>query len=66
MHAWDVAQASGQTIVVSDALSSYVLERARELISPQIRDGENFAAEVATGPDAGNLERLIAFTGRAA
>jgi uncharacterized protein (TIGR03086 family) len=66
VHAWDVAQASGQTIVVSDALSSYVLERARELISPQIRDGENFAAEVATGPDAGNLERLIAFTGRAA
>jgi len=66
VHAWDFAQASGQTIAVNDRLSSYVLDRAREIITPQVRDGENFAAEVATGPDAGNLERLVAFTGRAA
>jgi len=66
VHAWDFAQASGQTVVVNDTLSSYVLDRAREIISPQARDGENFAAEIQTGPDAGNLERLIAFTGRAA
>jgi hypothetical protein len=49
---------------VNDTLSAYVLDRAREVIAPQMRDGETFALEVSTGPDAGNLERLIAFAGR--
>jgi uncharacterized protein (TIGR03086 family) len=64
VHAWDVAQATSQEITVSEGLSDYVLGLSRELIAPQMRDGDRFAAEVAVGPDAGNLERLVAFTGR--
>jgi uncharacterized protein (TIGR03086 family) len=64
VHAWDLATATGQAVVVSDAVSDYVLAHARELIAPAARDGDRFAAEIAAGPDAGSLERLVAFTGR--
>jgi uncharacterized protein (TIGR03086 family) len=66
VHAWDFAQATAQTITVDDALSGYVLERGRSLIAPQMRDGDNFAAELEVGSDADNLTRLVAFTGRKA
>ncbi len=65
VHAWDFAQASSQQLAVSPALSDYVLGLAREIIAPQMRDGDRFAAEVSVGPDADNLQRLVAFTGRA-
>jgi len=66
VHAWDFATAAGVGITVDDKLSAYVRELAGQLITPQSRDGEQFAAEVSVGPDAGTLEKLIAFTGRAA
>jgi uncharacterized protein (TIGR03086 family) len=65
VHGWDFAKATSQELAVSEALSGYVLDLARELIAPPLRDGDRFAAEVEAGPDAGNLERLVAFTGRA-
>ena len=64
VHAWDFARATGQTITVGEALSGYVLERGRSLIAPEMRDGDNFAAEIEVGPEADNLTRLVAFTGR--
>ena len=64
VHAWDLARASGQSVPVDDAVSGYVLERARALIAPRMRDGEQFAAEREAGPGADNLARLAAFTGR--
>jgi uncharacterized protein (TIGR03086 family) len=64
VHAWDFAQASNQAIEVDDALSTYVIERGRSLISPQMRDGTNFAQEIEVAPDADSLTRLAAFTGR--
>jgi len=66
VHAWDFSAATSKTLAPSDALSDYVLGLARELIAPPMRDGDRFAAEVEIGPDAGALERLLAFTGRAA
>ena len=66
VHAWDFARATGQSVQVSDAVSGYVLERARSLIAPRMRDGEQFVAEREAGPDADNLARLAAFTGREA
>ncbi len=66
VHAWDFAQATNRTVTADDALSAYVLERARGLIKPGMRDGDRFAAELQAGPDADNLARLAAFTGRAA
>jgi uncharacterized protein (TIGR03086 family) len=66
VHAWDFAQAMNQAITVDDALSTYVLERGRSLITPQMRDGSNFAEEIEVAPEADSLTRLAAFTGRKA
>ncbi|MFD8495506.1 TIGR03086 family metal-binding protein [Amycolatopsis sp. NPDC059657] len=63
VHAWDVSVALGRTLEVSDQLSSYVLEQARQVVIPQMREGR-FGPEVAAPENATSLERLIAFTGR--
>jgi uncharacterized protein (TIGR03086 family) len=65
VHAWDFAQVKGQQVTVADGLSQYVLNVAGQLITPEVRAGGSFADPVETGPDAGLLDRLIAFTGRA-
>jgi uncharacterized protein (TIGR03086 family) len=64
VHAWDFAKATGQSIKVDDALSAYVLEHARSVIAPHMRDGDRFAKEREVGSDADNFARLAAFTGR--
>ncbi len=66
VHAWDFAQATGQQVVVPDQLAAHVLEAASQIITPQGRRSVGFAEPVDAGPDAGALDRLIAFTGRAA
>ena len=66
VHAWDVAEATEQQVVVSDAVTGYVLEMAREVISREKRQDGSFAEAVEVGPDAQLLQRLIAFSGRAA
>lgn len=66
VHAWDFAQATGQRLVVSDELVQYVRGVAGQIITPGIRAGGSFADPLEPGPDAGVLDRLIAFTGRAA
>jgi uncharacterized protein (TIGR03086 family) len=63
VHAWDLAVASGQNVVVSPVLSEYVLGLARNTISPAMRGG-SFAEEALVAESAGSLERLVAFTGR--
>ena len=65
VHAWDFAQATGQQLTVPDALSQYVLGVANQIITPEVRAGGSFADPLEPGPDAGLLDRLIAFTGRA-
>jgi uncharacterized protein (TIGR03086 family) len=62
LHGWDLAQASGQTLVAADPLVDYV----RELAVPIVQGGRGtiFADEVEPGPDAGALERLAAYAGR--
>jgi uncharacterized protein (TIGR03086 family) len=66
VHAWDFAEASAQELEIDDRVAAYVLELARTLIVPEMRDGPQFGAEVPAGPDASNLARLVAFTGRRA
>jgi uncharacterized protein (TIGR03086 family) len=67
VHAWDFAQATGQQVTVSDALAEHVLHLAHKVITPEARGGgSSFAEEVPVAPDAHALDRLIAFTGRAA
>jgi uncharacterized protein (TIGR03086 family) len=64
VHAWDFAQATGQRLTVDDGLSRYVLDQAGQIITPAGRERGLFADPVQAGPDAGLLDRLIAFTGR--
>lgn len=66
IHAWDFAEATGQQVVVSDEVTGYVLEMAQQVITPQTREGGSFAPAVEVGPDAHLLDRLIAYSGRAA
>jgi uncharacterized protein (TIGR03086 family) len=64
VHAWDFARATRQQVVVSDELAQHVLGVARQIVTPEARSGGSFADPVEAGPDAGLLDRLIAFTGR--
>jgi uncharacterized protein (TIGR03086 family) len=66
IHAWDFATATGQKVTVSDEVTGYVLGLAEQIISPQARAGGAFAEAVEVGPDAHVLDRLIAYSGRAA
>ena len=66
VHAWDFARASGQQVTVPDELTGHVLDVAHTIITPEVRGGGGFADAITAGPDAGVLDRLIAFTGRAA
>jgi uncharacterized protein (TIGR03086 family) len=66
VHAWDFAVAAGMKFAAAEELSSYVLELSHRLIAPELRDGERFAAEIEIGPNADAIDRLVAFTGRAA
>jgi uncharacterized protein (TIGR03086 family) len=64
VHAWDFAQATGQQVAVPPPVTAHVLDVARQVITPEVRARGSFAEERAADPDAGLLDRLIAFTGR--
>ncbi|HEX6523695.1 MAG TPA: TIGR03086 family metal-binding protein [Streptosporangiaceae bacterium] len=64
VHAWDLARATGQQVTAPDELNEYILGIAGKIITPEVRAGGSFADPVQAGPDAGALDRLIAFTGR--
>ncbi|MFF2031373.1 TIGR03086 family metal-binding protein [Arthrobacter sp. NPDC058192] len=64
VHAWDFATATGQELIVSDVVTGFVEDLARQTISEQVRTGGSFAAAQPTAETADSLERLIAFTGR--
>jgi uncharacterized protein (TIGR03086 family) len=66
VHAWDFAVATGQQVTVSDEVSQYVLGLAQQVISPQLRQNGSFADAIEVVPDVDALDRLIAFSGRAA
>lgn len=51
-----------EKVTVSDEVSRYVLDLARQVISPQQRQGGSFADPTELGPDAHSLDRLIAFS----
>ncbi len=64
VHTWDLARATGTPYDPPAALTSSVLASARELIGPELRDGDTFADEVVAPADASPLIQLVAFTGR--
>ena len=64
VHAWDMARATGGTYDPSEETVERTLATAKELIAPEMRDGDTFAAEVTVPDDAPAIDRLVAFTGR--
>ncbi|KQY56875.1 MULTISPECIES: TIGR03086 family metal-binding protein [unclassified Nocardioides] len=62
LHGWDLAQASGQELRVSDELVGYVRELA-ETVVPGGR-GSSFGDEVVAAEGASPVDRLAAFAGR--
>jgi uncharacterized protein (TIGR03086 family) len=63
LHGWDLAQAGGQRLHVSDELVAYVRSLA-ETVVPAARAGGSFAPEVSPAEDAPALDRLAAYAGR--
>jgi uncharacterized protein (TIGR03086 family) len=64
VHAWDYAMATGRDVNTTDSLAEYVLDRAREIITPEGRSNVGFDQPVDVPADASALDQLIAFTGR--
>jgi uncharacterized protein (TIGR03086 family) len=65
IHAWDYAQATGQTVDPAPELSEFVFGLARKIITPQGRTNVGFADPADVPDDAPVFDQLIAFTGRA-
>jgi uncharacterized protein (TIGR03086 family) len=65
VHAYDLATATGQDYSPPEDLVAEVLAFAEQAIAPGMRDGDTFADAVIPPVDASNLDRLVAFTGRA-
>ncbi len=63
LHGWDLAQASGQRIQISDELVDYVRGLA-EMVVPAARPGGSFADEVPSVEGTSAVDRLAAFAGR--
>ncbi len=62
LHAWDMAQGSGQTLRVSDEVVAYVTGLAQDVV-PGGR-GSSFAEEQVVAEQASALDRLAAYAGR--
>lgn len=66
VHAWDFASATGRKMALSEEVASYVLELAEQIITPELGDAAGFAPAIPTSRKAAALDRLVAFSGRAA
>ncbi|HUF84158.1 MAG TPA: TIGR03086 family metal-binding protein [Acidimicrobiia bacterium] len=64
VHGWDLATATGQRYEPPDELVAEVDAFARQVVAPEWRDGDTFAAEVEPRSGAAPVERLVAFSGR--
>lgn len=63
VHAWDLAQATGQSVVFDADLARHALETARWL-APRVREAGKAGPESAVPVGAGDQVRLLALFGR--
>jgi uncharacterized protein (TIGR03086 family) len=66
VHGWDLAMATGQVWTPPTEVVEAVEAFALAAIAPEMRDGETFKEAVAVSKQATALERVVAFSGRAA
>lgn len=64
VHGWDLSRATGQDYAPDADAVAAIDAFARRALTPDMRDGDTFAAEAAAPAGASTLERLIAFSGR--
>ena len=65
IHAWDLAEATGQTGLLNPAIAGAALVALRERLTPEMRAGSTaFGEEVPVATDAPAYERLAGFLGR--
>lgn len=64
VHGWDLATATGQRFEPPVAVIAEVDDFVRGTLTPEMRDGDTFAAETVPPEAAGPLDRLAAFSGR--
>lgn len=64
VHGWDLATATGQPYRPPADVVAEVDAFARDLLKPEMRDGDTFAAETEAPAGATHMERLVAFSGR--
>ena len=65
VHGWDLARATGQPVPFTDAQAAAALDGLRGMLRPEFRGpGRPFGEEVTVGPDAGPVEKVVAFAGR--
>ena len=64
VHGWDLASATGGSYAPPAAVVAAVDSFARDLVKPEMRDGDTFGAESVAPTDATDLERVVAFSGR--
>ena len=62
LHGWDLAQASGQSLHVSDEVVAYMATLAESVV-PGGR-GRSFSEEATPAQDASPIDRLAAYAGR--
>ena len=65
VHGWDFAVALHRHLDVSDTHAAHVLGLAQQTLTPQSRATAGFDPPVPVPANAGALDQLIAFTGRA-
>ncbi len=63
-HAWDLAEATGQELGVSEELAEFALEAWKPVLPAEGRSGDGFKAAIVVGDDASMVDRLAAYTGR--
>lgn len=64
VHAWDLAQATGQAFDPPEDVVANADALAHRMINPEMRSGGAFGPEVTPPDDATPVQRLVAFTGR--
>lgn len=64
IHGWDLASSTGLPYEIPPSVIASVDEFARSAITSDMRDGDTFKEATTAADNAGQLERLVAFSGR--
>jgi uncharacterized protein (TIGR03086 family) len=64
VHGWDLATATGQEFLPDEVIVGDVSSFVQAALPDAARDGDTFADPTTPPPSAGELERLVAFSGR--